>query len=351
MIFITGATGFLGSHLLYNLVMLDRPVRALYRNRDKLAFVEKVFQYYQPDAGRLMERIEWVQGDIMDYYTLSEYLKGADQVYHCAGVVSFNPADKQKLFDINVLGTANVVNACLEQNNTRLCHVSSISALGDSLDADPIDENSLWNQGSSASQYSFCKFKGEMEVWRGIHEGLNAVIVNPSVIIGPGIWLGPISSLYQQIFKGLKYYPTGASGYVDVLDVVRMMIRLADSDINGERFIISAENKTHREIINYLAEAMDRPLPTQALTPFLINVLSKLEKLRTWVTGKPPRISRKSMQSATAITSYSNQKILETFSFDFIPVKESAVFSSHLFKDELAGGINLLNLRKSTTGN
>jgi dihydroflavonol-4-reductase len=335
MIFITGGTGFLGSHLLHELALHEQPVRALYRNRSHLASVKRIFQYYQEDPIPLMDKIEWVQGDILDYYSLMEYLKGMDQVYHCAGLVSLQDADKKRLMDVNVTGTTQVVNACLELNIPRLCHVSSISALGIAQEDEPIDENRLWSQGTSSSQYAISKFRGEMEVWRGIHEGLNAVIVNPSVIIGPGMWHGSGAGLYRQILKGLNYYPAGASGYVDVRDVAQAMIRLTNSEIRAERFIISAENKSHREIINRLAECMHRPLPHLPLTPFLIGALCNLEKLRSQITRKPVRISRSSMRSATAVYSFSNQKIREALSFNFLSVQESIEFSSRLFEDEM----------------
>ena len=131
-------------------------------------------------------------------------------------MVSFHKEDKQKLLKINAQGTANIVNACLEHQIGRLCHVSSIAALGDSQDGEPIDESHLWSKSSSPSPYSFSKFRGEMEVWRGIHEGLQAVIVNPSIIIGPGMWYGSWAGIFKQIYKGLNYYPTGTSGYIDV---------------------------------------------------------------------------------------------------------------------------------------
>jgi len=334
MIFVAGGTGFLGSHLLYNLVQLGKPVRALYRSKEKLDFFLKFRKFYPALSDQALDKIEWVMGDVLDYYSLSEHLTGITQVYHLAGLISFHKHDKLRLFNVNVQGTANIVNACLEQHIGRLCHVSSIAALGDSQDGGPIDESHLWNKSSSASPYSYSKFRGEMEVWRGIHEGLQAVIVNPSVVIGPGMWYGSSSDLFKQIYSGLNYYPAGTSGYVDVCDVVNAMIRLTESEVSGERFILSAENLTHHEVLDYLAKAMNRPLPARQLTPLLIKTACHLEKIRSMFTGQPPRITRQSMRTTTSVTAYSNQKIVQALSLNFNPVKETLGSSIRFFLDE-----------------
>ena len=334
MIFVAGGTGFLGSHLLYNLVQLGKPVRALYRDKEKLDCFLKFRKFYPAVNDQMLDRIEWVKGDILDYYTLSEYLSGVAIVYHVAGIVSFHRQDKKKLLEINALGTANIVNACLENQISRLCYVSSISALGDPQDGEPIDETRLWSKNTSPSPYSFSKFRGEMEVWRGINEGLPAVIVNPSVIIGPGMWYGSWQGIFKQIYNGLNYYPTGTSGYVDAGDVVKIMIRLTESEVSGERFILSAENLTHQEVLNFLAETMKRPLPSHRLTPIMIKIACRLEKMHSLFTGSQPRITRQSMKSSTSVTSYSNRKIVQALSVDFTPVRESLASSIRFFLEE-----------------
>jgi dihydroflavonol-4-reductase len=334
MIFVAGGTGYLGSHFLYNLVQLGKPVRALYRDREKLEYFLKFRKFYPAVNDQMLDRIEWVKGDILDYYTLSEYLTGITQVYHLAGLVSFHKKDKKRLFKINVQGAANVVNACLEHQIDRLCHVSSISALGDSEDGEPIDESHLWSKRPSTSPYSYSKFRGEMEVWRGIHEGLHAVIVNPSVIVGPGMWYGSSAGIFKQIYRGLNYYPTGTSGYIDVRDVVNIMIRLTESEVSGERFVLSAENLSHHEVLNYLAEGMKKRLPDRPLTPLMIKTACHLEKIRSLFTGSQPRITRQSMEISTSVTTYSNHKIVQVLSIDFTSVKESLVSSGSLFLDE-----------------
>jgi dihydroflavonol-4-reductase len=337
MIFVAGGTGYLGTHLLYNLVQLGKPVRALYRDRDRLEYFRKFKKFYPAVKDGMLDKIEWVKGDILDYYTLSECLAGVSIVYNVAGIVSFNKNDNRKLLEINAQGTANIVNACLEHQVSRLCHVSSIAALGDSPDEEPIDESRLWSKNTSPSPYSFSKFRGEMEVWRGINEGLQAVIVNPSIIVGPGMWYGSWESIFKQIQKGLNFYPAGSSGYVDVGDVTRAMISLAESEVCNERFILSAENLTHREVLDCLAEAMKKPLPSRPLGPFIIKIACHLEKMRSLFTGSQPRITRQSMKSSTAVTSYSNRKIVQALSFSFTPVRETLVSSVRLFLDEQEG--------------
>ena len=331
MIFVAGGTGYLGSHLLYNLVQLGKPIRALYRDKEKLDRFLKFRKFYPAVNDKLLDKIEWVKGDILDYYTLSEYLSGVTMVYNVTGIVSFHKEDKQKLLIINAQGTANIVNVCLEQQIGRLCHVSSISTLGDTQDREPIDESHLWSKSTSPSPYSYSKFRGEMEVWRGINEGLQAVIVNPSIIIGPGMWYGSWENIFKQIYNGLNYYPTGTSGYIDVRDVVKIMISLTESGVSGERFILSAENLAHQEVLDYLAEAMKKPNPSKPLTPLIIKIACHLEKIRSFFTGSQPRITPQSMKSSTAVTSYSNHKIVQALSCDFTPVKEAIASSIPVF--------------------
>jgi dihydroflavonol-4-reductase len=335
MIFVTGATGFLGSYLLYELVKLNRPVKALIRNPDKIAFVKKIFNYYEKDSSDLADSVNWVKGDILDYYTLIENMQDASLVFHSAGMVSFKDSDRSKIMRINVEGTANIVNACLELGIEKLCHVSSVSSLGEAINGELVNENMLWNPKPAATTYAVSKFKAEMEVWRGIYEGLNAVIVNPSIILGPGMWFGTSSGLFKEAYRGLSYYPTGSGGYVDVRDVVSAMIKLADSKINGERYILNAENISHQDVINFLALAMNRKLPVHKITPFIMKAVYVADKIRALLTGQSPMISLRSMEISANNTAYSNQKIKEALSLDFIPVKESVEYITKIYLDEI----------------
>jgi nucleoside-diphosphate-sugar epimerase len=332
--FITGATGLIGAHLLYRMVSEDLPVRALFRNHAKLDYVKKVFGYYAPASAGLFEKIEWVQGDILDYCLLTDYIRDATRVFHTAAEVSLLGRNRKQMMETNVSGTANVVNACLEAGTTALCHVSSISSLGVNLTESPVDENQRWNPAEGGSVYAISKLKAEMEVWRGIYEGLPAVIVNPGVVIGPGMWKATSGSLFRAIYKGLKYYPVGSAGYVDVRDVISAMLRLTDAGKYGERFIVVSENLFHKEVFAHIALAMQKPAPQIALTPFLEKTLCLEEKIRQLLTSRPPRITAASLKSAAAVTSYSNRKISGTLDMNFIPIKEALDFAIRFFMEE-----------------
>lgn len=331
---VTGATGFIGSHVLYRLVKLNRPVKALYRSPEKIKYVKRIFGYLDDAVSELLDRITWVRGDVSDYQLVMDCMKDVSCVYHVAGLVSHTRKGARIMEQVNFKGTENIVNACLEQNVGKLCHVSSIAAIGISEDNQMIDESILWQPGISASQYALTKYRGEMEVWRGIYEGLKAVIVNPSLVIGPGMWLGPGAPLYTKVYKGLSFYPEGSCGYIDVRDVAEIMIKLMDSGITAERFILSAENLKHRDFINLVADAMHRKRPYIPVNPFIVIMACIAEKIKSLLTGIPPIITKQALETAAACTSYSNQKIIDALEVGFIPIQDSVRYAARIFLAE-----------------
>lgn len=193
----------LGSRLIYDLVRSGEEVRAIKRPTSDLATIKNIFNYYSPSEKNLMENLEWVEGDVTDMFSLLEAMKGITKVYHCAAMVSFNPKARDKMMKVNIEGTANIVNACLEKGIEKLCYASSVAAIGNPVLKKPgsenghagpgrfveeITENTPWVASAKNSNYTISKYASEQEVWRGIEEGLNAVIVNPSIIIGPVNW-------------------------------------------------------------------------------------------------------------------------------------------------------------------
>ncbi|MCD4832846.1 MAG: NAD-dependent epimerase/dehydratase family protein [Bacteroidales bacterium] len=335
MILVTGSTGLVGSHLLYELTKKGESVRALIRNSKKIDLVKKMFLYYSNDSEKLIQKIDWVEGDILDLYSLEQAFSDIKNVYHCAAIVSFDGKDKNQLINANVHGTENVVNLCLSNNIEKLCHVSSIASLGESLNGELIDENSKWTSSKSHSAYSVSKFKSEMEVWRGIKEGLNAVIVNPSVILGPGFWNSGSGSLITKVAKGMKYFTTGATGFVDVRDVVDVMVRLMKSDISDERFILNAENMNYKTLFDKVAEAMQVDKPKRKATKNLLKVAVFLDKVAGMLRIKKREITKDIIRASLSVSKYSNEKVKKAIGKTFLPIESSIGEIAEKFKKEV----------------
>ncbi len=320
--FITGGTGLLGAHLLFHLVSKGEPVRALKRSGSSLKTVQDIFEFYSADK-TLFSKIEWVDGDVLDILSLEEGMQGYDYVYHCAANVSFAKRDKEQMFKINIEGTHNVVNMALKLNIKKLCHVSSTAALGDSIENGKITEEKLWVDKEGKSNYAFSKKFSEMEVWRGIEEGLNAVILNPSVIIGPGNEEKSSASLFNKVKKGLKFYTHGVNGFVDARDVVEIMVRLMKSDIHSERFLANSENISFKELFETIAQNLQLPAPTREAKRWMAEIIWRVDALRCFLLRAQPFITKENAQSAYRKAYYSNDKVRERLGFEYIPIKKS----------------------------
>ena len=323
MILVTGGTGLVGSHLLFQLAKSGNKVRALKRENSSTELVNKIFGYYSDVPDSLLSSIEWVNGDISDIYSLYDAMDGVDKVYHAAAIVSFNPADRQKMIRTNINGTANVVNAALHKKVKKLCHVSSIAAIGRSENDDIIDEETPWKNSNNNSFYSISKYGAEREVWRGIIEGLNSVIINPSVIIGHGDWNKGSSSLFNQIWKGLKFYTEGVNGYVDVKDVVKAMILLMESEIVNSRFVISSENVDYLNLFKMMADGLGKKHPFIKANPIISNFVWRVLKIISLITRTKPLITKETARTSFQKYYYSNKKIKKAVNFEFISVSDS----------------------------
>ena len=332
MILVTGGTGLLGSHLLYDLVSDGKKVRALYRNKKNIGKTLEIFSFYTEDTNTLADRIEWVKGDVTDISQLDLAFDGIDEVYHCAGVVSFNKRDQYKILKTNVEGTANVVNLAMEKNVSKFCHVSSIASFGrPEKKTKTIDESFQREENERSSIYSTSKYLAELEVWRAIEEGLNAVIVNPSTIIGSGNWHAGSSALFPRIWKGLSYYTEGINGFVDVRDVVMIMKTLMEKNIFKDQYIVVSENLSFRELLGSIADNMNLKQPSIKANRTISGLAWRLELIRCAITGSDPVITRESARIALDTQFYSNKKIRELLNLDFIPIQRSIELVSQHF--------------------
>jgi dihydroflavonol-4-reductase len=311
MILVTGGTGFLGSELLKQLTDKGLAVRALKRKNAVI-----------PSILKDVDLIDWVVGDINEPATLEDAFIGITKVFHCAAFVSLNSKDKKQLFHVNIEGTSNIVNLCIE-NNCRLLHVSSVAALGEAKKGNQISEKDFWEYDAKAHAYGLSKYESEMEVWRGVTEGLDAVIVNPSIIIGKNAGFEGSGAIFKLIKNGFAFYTDGASGFVDVEDVAKAMMLLMENPATAERYIISSDNYHYKDLFNEIANGFKVKPPTKEAKAWMLGLAWRALKFVSVFTGSEPSITKDTAQSSLALSYYDNKKIISETGIQFKPVKQS----------------------------
>lgn len=305
---VLGATGLLGSHLLWELTQKGS-VLAGYRNEKRIEDVRKLFLFYDKTIGeQRFQQIEWRRIDILDFSTLEEAIREASQVYHAAALVSFHRIDFYRCIKQNREGTANVVNACLAHPEVRLCYVSSTAAVGKTQEGF-INEGHLWKSSDKNSGYSVSKFGAEKEVWRGMEEGLNAVIINPCTIIGPGRWEEGSMEMFNVAQKGLRFYSSGSNATVDARDVASAAIFLMNSGIQRERFLCIGENRSFRSLFTDIAESMNKTPPKIYIPRRLALVTAYLIETIALIRGRRQGMTIESTRAAYNSFAYDDTKL------------------------------------------
>lgn len=297
MILVTGATGLVGSHLIKALVAQGKSVRALYRS--------------EIPSSHELNNVDWFNADILDIVALEEAMIGITQVYHCAAIVSFTATNKKSLHHTNIEGTANIVNACLNANIEKLLFVSSVAALGRIREDQAINETMNWTEETSNSEYGKSKYLAEIEVWRGMGEGLKVVVVNPVIILGASDWSKGSTAIFKSAYDEFPWYTEGSSGFVDVLDVVEAMILLMESSICDQRFILSGENLPYRDIFTMIANAFQKNPPHKKVTALLAEIVWRFEGIKGRITGKSPLLTKETSITARATVHFDNSKLLK----------------------------------------
>lgn len=296
MILVTGGAGLLGNELIKQLLDSGKEVRAIY-NKTPLQNFNSL-------------KLQQVKCDILDVIGLEKAMQGIEEVYHCAGMVTFNPMHRQQMFKVNVEGTANVVNIALDAGVKKLVHVSSVAAMGRIREDKPIDETMNWSEETSNSKYGQSKYLAEMQVWRGISEGLDAVIVNPVIILGAGDWESGSTQLFKSVYDEFPWYASGTSGFVDVRDVAIIMQQLMYSNITAQRFIISAQNKSYADVFTLMANAFGKRPPYKKATSTLAAIVWRLQAIKSFFTGKAPLVTKETSKTALTKASFDNSKLL-----------------------------------------
>ncbi len=323
MVLVTGASGFLGQHLVRYLSAQSVSVRALYHS------------HIPPDELKNLPGIEWACCDLLDIFDVEEAMKGVTEIYHCAAIVSFDPRMRDKMMHFNPESTANIVNQALLQGIRKLVHVSSIAALG-RTGGDPkkeVTEEAEWEDSKYNSAYGLSKYLAEMEVWRGIGEGLNAVIVNPGIILGATNGHDLSSQLMKMVYREFPFYSKGLTAWVDAEDVVKALVPLMASDIEAERFIVSAGNFSYKEVFILMADALKKKPPRIAANSFMTGIGWRVSGLLRTVFGANTLVTRETANNANSLCYYNNSKLLEALpGFSYTPFPQTIYLMARSFQ-------------------
>jgi nucleoside-diphosphate-sugar epimerase len=319
---VTGATGIVGSHVVLALLQNNQAVVACKQKSSDISKLEKLFSYYTPNYKQLFYKINWVEMDLTEMSSIEDALEGITAVYHCAGFVSLNKKDREKLFAINEKGTENMVNACLQKKIRALCHVSSIATINNLDYTLPLSEEVFWKKSGKESDYAISKYNAEREVWRGIEEGLNALIVNPGVILSPGFWNQSSSKIFDTCYKGNKFYTSGTSGYIGALDLANTMINLVHDKKFANRYIIIENNYTIQSIFNSIQKQFHKAGPTIKVNKVMLQIGRMAQTFYSLFTGKEVVLTKALINSAFTSQLYSNKKILANTNLHFTAIEE-----------------------------
>lgn len=319
--FLTGANGVIGAHLARRLAETGGTIRALRRAGSDLSHV-----------GLPEGRVDWVEGDVTDAPLLYELLEGVDYVVHAAAIVSFSRRKRRQMFRVNVEGTANLVNAALENGVKKLAYVSSVGAVGRPENKTRLDEKEQWTNSALNTQYGYSKFLGECEVWRGVAEGLPAVAVNPAIVLGAGDWTRSSLQLFKYAAENKKYCPTGLINYVDARDVADALVRLLHSEVENERYILSASHLAYREFFEKVCVRLGTEAPRTMVKPWMAALAWRLEWVKSLFAGGEPMITRETARTSASRVTFDGSKIERELGFRYRSLEETIEEAARYFE-------------------
>ena len=323
MILVTGGTGIVGAHLLLKCVKQNTKVVATYRREESLKKIETLFESLSPNHPKDFKTIQWVKAPLNDLTLLNNAFKNIDYVYHCAAKVTLADSKAEKLMKSNIEGTANIVNASIKHKIKKLVYVSSIAAIGAEKNIITADEDSSWNSDQNHTAYAHSKYGAELEVWRGSQEGLNVVIVNPGVILAGELWGRSTATLFRDVANGMRFYPTGSAAVVTVEDVVNVLMKLMESDILNERFILVAKNISQKELLSKIAASINIKPPYIPLKKWFLYSAFVFEKILRIMGIRKKFLSIALIETLTSNQNYDGSKICGAINFHYSNIDET----------------------------
>ena len=310
--FITGCNGLVGSYIARKLLIEGAQVSALKRKDSSLEHIKDI-----------ADKITWYEGDILDILSIEKPIKEADFVVHCAGFVSFFSQDYPKMHKVNVEGTANIVNTCLKFGYKKLLYISSVAALGINAQQEVVDETQEWDDANMISKYGYTKFMGETEVWRGHSEGLDVIVVNPSVVFGRGEWGRSSLALIKYAFSSPMFYPTGDINFIDARDLADIIYKLIEGKIYNERFILSAGKTSYFNFMEIISKQIGKKTPKFAFNTTIAFFALQLVRIIAFFKGTRPMLSKEIINMTFRKTRFSNDKVIKRLDFRFRKLQDT----------------------------
>lgn len=332
MILVTGGTGLVGSHLIYQLTLENNVIRATHRADSDIERVKLLFKFYSKDFNQLFKKIEWIEADLNNLSQLQDAFKDISFVYHCAAYISFDPSRYETLRRVNIRGTANIVNLCINNKIKKLCHVSSVATLGYNIKE--IDENNYWDGNKHKSAYAISKYGAEMEVWRGVQEGVKSVIINPGVIIGPGFSKSAFGTIIKMVTNKKRFHTCGKTGYVDVRDIANIMIRLMNSKIENERYILVNKNLSYKKVIDMVSSNLGLKKKSTFVSKSKLKIALVFDLVSSKFLNEERKLSRALCKTLTREFNYSSKKIKKSLNFEFTSILETFEKSCQFYSQE-----------------
>ena len=332
MILVTGGTGLVGSHLIYQLTLENNVIRATHRADSDIERVKLLFKFYSKDFNQLFKKIEWIEADLNNLSQLQDAFKDISFVYHCAAYISFDPSRYETLRRVNIRGTANIVNLCINNKIKKLCHVSSVATLGYNIKE--IDENNYWDGNKHKSAYAISKYGAEMEVWRGVQEGVKSVIINPGIIIGPGFSKSAFGTIIKMVTNKKRFHTCGKTGYVDVRDIANIMIRLMNSKIENERYILVNKNLSYKKVIDMVSSNLGLKKKSTFVSKSKLKIALVFDLVSSKFLNEERKLSRALCKTLTREFNYSSKKIKKSLNFEFTSILETFEKSCQFYSQE-----------------
>jgi len=319
---VTGATGHIGNVLVRELLSRGKNVRVVIPPSEETSPLDGL-------------KVEMVEGDVRQIDSLMRAFKGADVVYHLAGIISILPGKSELLYQVNVAGTRNVVEACLRAGVRRLVYTSSIHAIAEPPHGTVIDEMLPFDPDRAIGEYDRSKAQATLEVLQGVKQGLDAVIVCPTGVIGPYDYkLSEMGQVFIDfVKKKLKFYIDGAYDYVDVRDVATGHILVCEKGRTGENYILSGERITTEDLMLMIEEITAVRPPHFKMPVWLAKIIATFTPLYYSLTETKPRFTKYSIRTLTSNSMISCEKARCELGYSPRPTRESIVDAIKWFRE------------------